>query len=82
MLLKISTRRKVQLMVVFCLGFWCVTPDIRQGLLLTHTSACAISIIRLVDIHRYNGSRDPAWDSKQTPIYKVYMNNTDLMFQR
>ncbi|KAH7361183.1 hypothetical protein BKA66DRAFT_211313 [Pyrenochaeta sp. MPI-SDFR-AT-0127] len=61
--LQMPLRRKVHLLAVFCLGFF----------------ACAISIIRLENLHRFNNSRDPLWTSSSTAYWSAIELNIGIL---
>ncbi|KAF2830025.1 hypothetical protein CC86DRAFT_179093 [Ophiobolus disseminans] len=61
--LQMPRRRKMNLVAVFGLGFF----------------ACAISIIRLTDLYKYNGTLDPLWDSSAVAYWSVMELNVGIL---
>ncbi|OAL49913.1 hypothetical protein IQ07DRAFT_644183 [Pyrenochaeta sp. DS3sAY3a] len=61
--LQMPRRRKLHLLAVFCLGFF----------------ACAISIVRLIELHRTNGTKDPLWDSAATAYWSAIELNVGIL---
>ncbi|KAH7082002.1 hypothetical protein BKA63DRAFT_589914 [Paraphoma chrysanthemicola] len=61
--LQMPMRRKMHLLAVFCLGFF----------------ACAVSIVRLTEIHRHEDSSDPAWDTSSTAYWSTVELNVGIL---
>lgn len=78
--LQMPRRRKLHLLGVFCLGFlyvietWALVDVFNDP-----SSACAISIVRLNELHRTKGSKDPLWDSAATAYWSAIELNVGIL---
>ncbi|KAF2744936.1 hypothetical protein M011DRAFT_448271 [Sporormia fimetaria CBS 119925] len=61
--LRMSIRRKAQILLVFCLGL----------------VACAISIVRLLEATKIKSAIDPLWDSAETTYWSIIELNVGIL---
>lgn len=78
--LQMPRRRKLHLLAVFCLGFlYAIRTQASTVILNDNSSACAISIVRLIQLHRTKDPKDPLWDSADAAYWSAIEINVGIL---